>query len=101
MGLIVGRLEERKAADARAQEVLLDYLSDPERCPEYLTEEHKIAMGLAQPPEPDEDELDAELDEEDSDDEEEEKRKAEEEARKQEEIKVEAVVGGIFVMAVL
>ncbi|CAD7969961.1 unnamed protein product [Amoebophrya sp. A25] len=55
MGLFIGRMEERRAADAAAMARMIEYL-DSDNCPEYLTMAHKISMGLGEQKEEEEDE---------------------------------------------
>ncbi|CAD7957778.1 unnamed protein product [Amoebophrya sp. A120] len=56
MGMFIGKMQERRAADAAAMERMVEYL-EGEKCPEYLTAAHKISMGLQEAEEEDEEEF--------------------------------------------
>ncbi len=70
MGLIIGKIEERRRQDKLAYERQQQFLESAS-CPEYFSSAHKVSMGMRAPDEEEEEEEEEEeinlLEEEDSD----------------------------------
>lgn len=45
MGMFIGKMQERRAADAASLARMVEFLEGDD-CPEYLTTAHKVSMGL-------------------------------------------------------